>query len=444
MLHLINDILDFSRGETKPILLDPGHLSLSRLTQHLAEIYRSRAARGDNRLTTRLATDATEWVMADERRLLQVLRNLLENACKFTQGGQIELDITQVERPHQAAATLPPVCLIEFSVSDTGAGIPTEHQARLFEPFHRLERDRRTPGLGLGLAITQQLVRAMGGQIRVESDQGGRRGSRFSFRLRLPISAPLAADAAAPITGYRGRRRTLLIADDFPTGRRYLADCCSAWGFGVILAEDGAQALAQLRTAEQPVDAALVDQFMPQLDGWGFLLRVRQSEPTADLPVVLISTAPLQRPAAFPQDLEFDAYAMKPLSVERLAQMLKEVLELEWDYATAPRATPDRPLTPALPPPGTLPSEQVQAFQRMVTLGQIMAIQQRGIRRVQCQHIGTVPRHDMDRRSVANFLLDRANDGYTDTLDCTILLVIEGRPVLGHDLHIRSMSRSPR
>ena len=381
LLHLIDDILDFSRGEAKPILLDPGPLSLSRLTEHLAEIYRPRAARCDNRLITRLETAATDWVLADERRLMQVLRNLLENACKFTQGGQIELGIAQVERPHPAAKTAQPLCLIEFSVSDTGVGIPAQHRARLFEPFNRLERDQRAPGLGLGLAIAQQLVRAMGGQIRVDSGQGEPAGSRFSFRLRLPISAPLGgeAESAAPITGYRGRRRTLLIADDFPTSRRYLADCCAAWGFDAILAEDGTQALAQLRTAEPPVDAALVDQFMPQLDGWGFLRRVRESEPTADLPVVLISAAPLQRPATFPQDLKFDAYAMKPLSEARLAWILEEVLRIEWEYADEPPApgdgladTENRPASMAT----ACSTEELGQFRDMVALGQLMAIQQ--------------------------------------------------------------------
>jgi CheY-like chemotaxis protein len=227
----------------------------------------------------------------------------------------------------------------------------------------------------------QQLVRAMGGQISVDSSQGERHGSRFSFRLRLPISAPLGgeAESAAPITGYRGRRRTLLIADDFPTSRRYLADCCAAWGLGVILAEDGAQALDQLRIAEPPVDAALVDQFMPQLDGWGFLRRVRESEPTADLPVVLISAAPLQRPAAFPQGLEFNASAMKPLSEAHLARVLEEVLRIEWEYADEPPAPGHRF---ADTPAGSTSiatacsTEELGQFRDMVALGQLMAIQQ--------------------------------------------------------------------
>jgi CheY-like chemotaxis protein len=272
------------------------------------------------------------------------------------------------------------VCEFEFSVSDTGIGIPADHRARLFEPFTRLERDQRVPGLGLGLAIVQQLVRAMGGQVAVDSSQGEPHGSRFTFRLQLPIGAPLGgeAESAAPITGYHGRRRTLLIADDFPTSRRYLADCCAAWGFDVVLAEDGGQALDQLRSAQPTVDAALVDQFMPQLDGWGFLRRVREFEPTADLPVVLISAAPLQRPAAFPPELEFDAYAMKPLSEARLAQILEDLLGIDWEYADAPPAPGDRfadPQARSTSIATACSTEELAQFRDMVAFGKLMAIQ---------------------------------------------------------------------
>lgn len=381
LLHLINDILDFSRAEAKPIQLDPGPLSLSRLARHLTEIYRPRAVCIDNRLITRIETGDIDWVLADERRLTQVLRNLLENACKFTQGGQIELGIALIEPPRPIADGTAPRCLIELSVTDNGTGIPEDQQARLFEPFARLERDQRLPGLGLGLPIAQQLVQAMGGWIRLTSRQGEQHGSRFSFRLSLPLSAPsdLETEGTEPIIGYQGRRRTLLIADDFPTSRGYLADCADAWGFEVILVEDGVQALARLREAGPPVDAVLIDQYMPRLDGWGFLARLRETESTADIPVVLISAAPPQRPDAFPPELTFDAYAMKPLSESSLARILSDLLGLDWVLADEPPATLDtlaRPALPAMPPPGAVPSEQIEAFERMLALGQLIAIEE--------------------------------------------------------------------
>ncbi|MFE8033438.1 ATP-binding response regulator [Thiohalocapsa marina] len=378
LLRLINDILDFSRGEAKPIVLEPVPLSLSRLADHLAKVYRARAAQGNNRLITRIDTGALDWVLADERRLMQILRNLLENACKFTQNGRIELHVQALPR---RPAEDPALCRVRLCVTDTGIGIPRAQRRIIFEPFNRLDRHTRIGGLGLGLAIAQQLARAMGGRITLLSAQGADSGSRFSLTLRLPISVADNAqvDAPRPILGYRGRRRTLLIADDFPTSRGYLADCCRAWGFTVLLAEDGAEALEQLRAAEPPVDAALVDQYMPRLDAWGFLRGVRASAATARLPVVLISAAQMQRPEALPEAMAFDAYAMKPLSEARLAQLLQATLGLEWDYAQPPPSDKGPRAHSAkapVPRPAAVSDAQVKAFQRMLALGQLSAIQQ--------------------------------------------------------------------
>jgi CheY-like chemotaxis protein len=123
------------------------------------------------------------------------------------------------------------------------------------------------------------------------------------------------------------------------------------------------------------VDAALVDQVMPQLDGWGFLRRVREFEPSADLPVVLISAAPLQRPAAFPQGLEFDASAMKPLSEAHLARILEVVLGIEWEYADEPPAIADTQAG-STSIATACSTEELGQFRDMVALGQLMAIQQ--------------------------------------------------------------------
>ena len=412
LLHLIGDILAFSRGEAKPTRLDPSPLSLTQLALHLGEVCSPLAARGDNVLTTRVGIGDGDWVMADEQRLTQILRNLLENACKFTQGGRIELGIVLAESPPVASGAtasagrdgdlagvgagdgieaarpsafglgegqgpVPGDIHLAFYVTDTGVGIPEAELAAIFEPFRRLDRYQRVPGLGLGLAIAQQLTNAMGGGIQVQSSQGVAHGSTFRFELRLPRCEPLdepAPTERVPI-GYRGRRRTLLIADDFATSRQYLAERCLAWGFDILLAEDGAQALALARKADPPLDAALVDQFMPYLDGWGFLRGVRESVQHQDLPVVLISAAPRQPPAAFPPDLDFDADAMKPLAETRLAQILGEVLRLEWEYESEAPPEPDKTLTDGAALATTCPAGELDTFRHRIALGQIMAIQ---------------------------------------------------------------------
>jgi len=375
LLNLINEMLDFSRGEAKPIVLDPAPMSLQRLAARLDAMYRPLAARRNNVLTTRLDTHPVDWLLADEQRLVQILRNLLENACKFTENGQIELCV-ELARPLSTARAIDDQEVeVLFAVSDTGIGIPPSKQDVIFEPFCRLVPHDATSGLGLGLAIARQLAAAMGSRVRVYSSQGERSGSRFELKLRLPCCGP--EDAAQPQLlpiGYRGPRRTLLIADDAASSRGYLAECCERLGFETLVAGDGAEAMAQLCATTTRVDAALVDQVMPGVDGWAFLRAVRESDVHRHLPVVLISAAPLQPPTGLPATVRFDACDMKPLSEARLAQILAGLLDLDWDYAES-SADADTAQAGALPVPTVCPREDLERFRRMLDLGQLVAIQ---------------------------------------------------------------------
>ena len=374
------------------MVLERAPLSLTRLARQLTAVYRPLAERSNNGFTARLDIGGLDWVLADEQRLTQVLRNLLENACKFTHDGQIELGIALAEPPDPgagvdtAARAVGTDCLVRFRVRDTGIGIPESKQQTLFQPFQRLERHRSLPGVGLGLAIAQQLTVAMGGRIALQSAQGEAAGTSFSFELRLPIATgrDLGTDEDATILGYRGRRRTLLIADDQPISRRFLAECCRNWGFGVLMAGDGAEALESFRTADPPVDAVLVDQFMPRLDGWGFLHEARASEKGLDVPIILISAAPVQRPEAFPEGLTFDRFAMKPLSELQLARVLGEVLALEWEYELD--ASPaDRSHPAPTAQSASFSVEERRHLQDMVAIGQVIEIQ-RWARKMAEQH----------------------------------------------------------
>nr|WP_274601128.1 ATP-binding protein [Halochromatium roseum] len=423
LLHLIDDILEFSRGDAKPILLEPAPLSLSALARHLKQLYRPLAERGGNQLEIQVAVGDGDWVIADERRLTQILRNLLGNACKFTQQGRIELRISQFE-PAGHATTEPDVSAndddppahaeadafanatadlaakpvdeqpesglvrLRFEVSDTGIGIPSEQQAAIFEPFKRLDRYDRAPGLGLGLAISQQLALAMGGRIQVHSQPDQQPGSLFSIELKIPKARILDASPAriktGVIRGYRGPRRTLLIADDMPSSRQFLAESVRAWGFDVRLAVNGADALEQLQAADPIPDAALIDQFMPQLDGWGFLRQVRESAMHARLPVILISAAPLERPEGLSSEIAFDAVALKPLSARALAELLEQQLELDWDYdRDEERSTEDPERMPAAEQDdestaralaAALDDAQLAELRTLISLGAVIAI----------------------------------------------------------------------
>lgn len=386
LLHLIDDILEFSRGDAKPMVLERVPVSLTALAAHLEAIGAPAAARGGNRLRTRTALGPMDWVVADERRLTQVLRNLLDNACKFTHDGLIELAIERAgaQDPSDAGPATDE-CLIRFSVRDTGIGIPVDEQQSIFEPFKRLDRYERAPGLGLGLAISQQIVQALGGRIQVQSRQGQDSGSLFSFELRLPAADTGFEDASGQsglaILGYSGPPRTLLIVDDSACSRWLLVERCELLGFEVLEAGNGREALAQLQASPVRPDLALVDQFMPELDGWGFLRRVRASARDQSMPVILISAAPPERPADVPDDIFFDEEVLKPLSAMALTDILRRHLDLVWEYAEEDAACRDGVLASESPDPaiGLEPGccdLRLAQLSRMLSLGAIPAIEQ--------------------------------------------------------------------
>lgn len=268
-------------------------------------------------------------------------------------------------------------CLVRFRVSDTGVGIPASKQETVFQPFQRLERHRSLPGVGLGLAIAQQLTTAMGGSIRLRSQSGLHSGSTFCFELRLPMGAQLEQDTNEDlfIVGYSGRRRTLLVADDQATSRGFLSECCRGWGFEVIEAADGAEAVACFQALETPVDAVLVDQFMPRLDGWGCLQALRGMEWGRQLPVILFSAVPAQRPAGYPEAMRFDGFAMKPLTEATLARLLAESLALDWEYEVA-SSTAEAPQTDPALLSASLAAEERARLRAMVAMGQVIGLQQ--------------------------------------------------------------------
>jgi CheY-like chemotaxis protein len=266
---------------------------------------------------------------------------------------------------------------IEFSVADTGIGIAPEDQARIFEPFSRIfYGSRRQPGVGLGLTIARQLVQAMGGEIGLESTPG--HGSRFFFSLVLKEvseeSSRLQNALPARIVGHKGPARTLLVADDIAENRVFLQDFCRYWGFNVLTAADGAEALSLCRRADPPVDAVLIDQFMPGVNGWMFLQTVRESPTLSGLPVILVSAARPSRPTSFPAGMDFDHVMLKPICQDKLAEFLARRLNIEWIWeqpvAVGSPTASDRTHTGRYPP-----ADQLETFRDLLALGRVVALQ---------------------------------------------------------------------
>lgn len=255
MLRLVDDLLELNAAEHGSFRLVESTISLHTVVAEAIETLRPRAEA--KRLVLRLtaAPDLPDWVTADPGRLRQIVHNLAGNAIKYTDRGRV--DIALGVRSNQG-----PLVEVELTVTDTGPGIAAADQARLFQPFSRVERKVGiTEGFGLGLAVVAALCRKAGGSVEVESEPG--RGACFRVRLPLPISQPPAAASPALPSSLRGQR--FLIVDDNPLVREIFRTFLERQGASCDVAAGGEEALERVST--QPYDAALVDLEMPKTDG---------------------------------------------------------------------------------------------------------------------------------------------------------------------------------
>jgi PAS domain S-box-containing protein len=243
LLSVINEILDFSKIEAGKLELDHTPFSLREVIGDMLTVLAVRAHQKGLELACRIAPDVPDALLGDPGRLRQVLVNLVGNAIKFTELGEVVVDVAAVGRDEGAAA-------LRFAVRDTGAGIPADKLPSLFQPFVQLDGSltRKYEGTGLGLAISSRLVNAMGGRITVESDVG--KGSTFVFTVALelqpgPVEQSVKAESAK-ICGLR-----VLVVDDNATNRRILEEMLANWGFKPTLVDGGYTALAALELAHQ-------------------------------------------------------------------------------------------------------------------------------------------------------------------------------------------------
>ena len=278
LLTIINDILDFSKIESGRLELDHTEFNLRDCVEGAVDVLGPAAAQKQLDLLCEIPADIPAAVRGDAVRLRQVLVNLVGNAVKFTERGEVLVKVRLLAR------NTTQVDLI-FTVADTGIGIPAAHMEKLFQPFSQVDASmtRRFGGTGLGLAICRRLVELMGGGISVESEVG--KGSSFSFVLRLQEVAE-GVPAAAAAGDLAGRR--ILIADDNATSRRILLGMLRHWRIEAVAVETSAQAL-ELLTGTGRVDAAIIDLQMPELDGRALARRIRELPGRTGLPLVLLA-----------------------------------------------------------------------------------------------------------------------------------------------------------
>lgn len=278
LMTVLNDILDFSKIEAGKIELRPGPCQPRFLLEEVAELFAARAELKQIELLCHVHPEVPTQIEADCDRLRQVLTNLVGNAIKFTDVGEVVMRATVSQRRGEA-------CVLDLTVLDTGIGIDSEHQALLFEAFSQVDGSstRRFGGTGLGLAISKKLVGLMGGELGVKSEPG--KGSQFSIRIPVKILPTEIAHIPAP-----SRNTRALIVDDNATNRLLLEELLSAWGLRTASACGGADALRLLEDADRldPFGLVITDMHMPEMDGLTLARQIRDKH--ANLPLLMLTS----------------------------------------------------------------------------------------------------------------------------------------------------------
>ena len=327
LLTVINDILDLSRVEAGRLELEDLDFDLHALVEGAADVLAARAQDKGLELIVHVDAAVPHLLRGDPGRLRQILINLAGNAIKFTHRGEVSIEVgTATSRPGQA--------VLDFSIRDTGIGIPADKLNLLFAPFSQVDASmtRRFGGTGLGLSICKRLVELMGGNIGVESREG--EGSRFWFRVSLPRQ-PEGNATPEPLPQVDLAACRVLVVDDNDTNRRLLASLLLSWGCVSADASGAAQALVLLRRAVaegKPFEVALLDMNMPEMDGETLGRLIREDPDLAGLRCVMLTSAALRGDGERMRQAGFDAYLTKPLKEGHLRRCL-EALRLGGDEA---------------------------------------------------------------------------------------------------------------
>ena len=325
LLTIVNDVLDLSKIEAGRLELNPRPFDIAALAQTLGALYAPVAE--DKGLAFSIETDpaCAGWWLGDPDRLRQVAANLIGNAIKFTEAGEVQVDIRCIEPEG-----------LHIEVRDTGIGVPADKQELIFDKFRQAESatSRRFGGTGLGLSISRQLVELMGGRLWVESRPGA--GSNFAFEIPLPRAAePPAAVAVAPAepASETGRLR-VLAADDNATNRQVLAAILDQLGVELDLRDDGEGAVTAWRAGVY--DAILMDIQMPGLDGVAATRMIRAEESASGrprTPIIALTANAMTHQLAEYRAAGMDDCVAKPIRIVELHAALVRVLEPAGDAA---------------------------------------------------------------------------------------------------------------
>jgi signal transduction histidine kinase/CheY-like chemotaxis protein/HPt (histidine-containing phosphotransfer) domain-containing protein len=318
LIAIIGDILDFSKIESRKLVLDREPFVLRTALQDAIESLRIRADEKGLSLQLEVTPAVPDTVVGDALRLRQILLNLIGNAIKFTDAGEVRLRVG-------VASDLPGEVCLHFAVLDTGVGIPREKQDVVFQAFAQADGSstRRYGGTGLGLSISARLVELMGGDIWVESEQGRGAAFRFTAIFSLPGSAP--ARVIPPPEPVRREPLTVLVVEDETVHRELLSALLVGRGHRVVTARNGREAIVEL--SRNRADVVIMDLQMPELDGFRTAETVREWERTAGghLPIIAMTASALADDPDRCARAGMDRFLTKPIPRELLFQTVEEL-----------------------------------------------------------------------------------------------------------------------
>ncbi len=384
LLSLINDILDLSKIEAGRIELSPIEFSMSDFINDINLMFQMRAEQKGIGFYYEISPHLPEYVRGDEVRIRQILINLLGNAVKFTEEGSVTFGADYRDGR---------IC---FEVRDTGTGISPDDSEKIFDPFHQTGSYlKKNEGTGLGLSISRKLAELMCGKITVQSTPG--QGSVFRAELDLPsVSSAeniIQAKNSDVITGYQGVRRKILIVDDIDQNRTLLSDLLISLGFEVAEADDGQTAVK--KAEEFQPDMILMDLFMPGMDGFEAVKRIRESGKcqvlsvkekdnlntfhithntlTHQTVIIAVSAGAFEEHILKSREAGCDDFIPKPVAMDQLWAKIRTYLHLEWTYQKT-EASAEAGLKPAIPIIAPS-SEDFESLMNSAKMGDIKSIQ---------------------------------------------------------------------
>ena len=356
LLSLINDILDFSKIEAGKLQLEQVDFELREEIGAALKPLGVRAHAKKLELAWRVDADAPCWVSGDPVRLRQILTNLIGNAIKFTESGEVVLDV-QLPEPMDDHVAL------KFSIRDTGVGVAPEQASRIFDAFQQADTSttRQYGGTGLGLAITSRIVQAMGGRIELESVPG--QGSTFQITIHLrPSSQPHPLRKTPDLSNQR-----VLLVDDNATSRKILIELLGDWGADVEAVDNAAAAMWSLQTVSEgssPLPLMICDQCMPGIDGLSLIERVRAESRLRETRCILLTSGLQPNQMQRCEELGVSSHLMKPVKHSELSTALQTALGSSRTAADiVPSPSDDKSIR--LPPLKILLAEDGKANQKM-------------------------------------------------------------------------------